>query len=573
MPDIFISYSRRDSEHALLLAERLRAAGANVWMDTAALAAAETWSAEIVNAIEHCTHFIVLLSEASVGSVNVTKEVALASESQKTIVPIELASCELNQAMKYALAGLQKVSLYDEEALARSLGKLGLSAGALTVPTPAPTQAGQVRIAVLPFEDQSPAHDNEWFSDGLTDELISTLNKLDALFVLDRKSSKIYRDAKMTVKHIASELNVHYIVTGAVRKAGDKIRIQATLIEARTGATLWDEKFNGTMEDIFEIQEKTAIDICEGLKLKLTPEEEQLLEEQLTNSHEAFELFMQARVKANVEGDFEEAARLAEEALAIDPQYLPALHLLSIQYSNIYRTTQFKNPHWLELEKQTIKRLMDIDPTSYFCYGPRANHYLNTGQGTLALEMAKKMVELQPKKWVSYAVLGFVASNVKDARTTLYAFEKTLEIDPSDVRHIYSMMTTALELGMPEKMHSIWNHAKPNFLTMIATYPTNSTLRTNFMTCADIAGDFEASLAVLDHYLSLPQLTPEEQYNIAGIFSRHGKIEEAINYLRLAIDGGWENFSEVDPEWFSGIKGTPEYDYVVNHVRTFQGNV
>src|SRR5688572_27489636 len=100
MNNIFISYSRKDSRVAISLAERLRSYGATVWMDTASLAAAETWSAEIVTAIEECSIFIILLSADSASSHNVTKELSLASESKKRILPIELYPCELNQAMK-----------------------------------------------------------------------------------------------------------------------------------------------------------------------------------------------------------------------------------------------------------------------------------------------------------------------------------------------------------------------------------------------------------------------------------------------------------------------------------------
>jgi len=185
MADIFISYSRRDSEQALSLAERLRASGANVWMDTAALAAAETWSAEIVNAIERCSHFFLLLSEDSVTSKNVTKEVALASEKDKIIVPIELSTCTLNSAMQYALAGLQKVSIVDEVALVRAIEKLGIGNADIPSASSRPSELqgnGQdaratLRIAILPFADQSPAHYNEWFSVCLDAELINNVKK------------------------------------------------------------------------------------------------------------------------------------------------------------------------------------------------------------------------------------------------------------------------------------------------------------------------------------------------------------------------------------------------------------
>src|SRR5579883_2298183 len=127
MADIFISYSRHDSEHALQLAERLRASGADVWMDSLALAAAETWSAEIVNAINSARLFFILLSPSSVASHNVNKELSLASEKRKTIVPIVIEKCPLSESMEYALAGVQRVSITNEEALERTFAKLGIT--------------------------------------------------------------------------------------------------------------------------------------------------------------------------------------------------------------------------------------------------------------------------------------------------------------------------------------------------------------------------------------------------------------------------------------------------------------
>lgn len=570
MADIFISYSRKDSETAATLADRLRSSGANVWVDTSALTASETWSAEIVNAIESCTHFIVLLSEAAVASVNVTKEVSLASESKKTIVPIELHLCELNSAMKYALAGLQKVSLHDEISLNRLFTKLGISNGdshvSLDLHASATQGTSTIRIAVLPFEDQSPAHDNEWFSDGLTDELISTLNKLDALFVLDRKSSKIYKDAKLNIKQIAQALGVRYIVTGAVRKAGDKLRIQASLIEAASGATLWDEKFSGTMDDIFEIQEKTALDICEGLKLKLTPEEEQLLEEKLTNSPEAYELYLQARTKANIDGDYLAAIELCEKAIALDPEYLPVYGSMAIFYSNLYRR-DMSQTHLLAKQKEIINKMVEIDPKTHYLYPPRANYYLNLGENELALEMAKKAVETMPKRWGSYTVLGFVQNALSNFEESIAAIKRADEIDPSYKGHVFAYVISYYQLGNIEKAHEEFVRGREFLEHRIENDPNNPKQRVEYMTCAEAAGEKEISMNEADFFLSLPEIPPYLHYEIGGILCRNNKIEEGCKHLKMAIDGGYTKFSELDKDWFSSLKGTPEYDFLIAHVQ------
>jgi len=208
--DIFISYSTIDRHHALTLVERLRAEGHSVWIDQQGIGAASSWSNEIAEALDNCKAFILLMSETSLASMNVMKELALAAEADKDIIPIELESVTIPTAFKYHLAGLQRTSINNMDAILHALEKYS-SADVPSASSGLPETQGSgqdaratMRIAVLPFEDQSPAKDNEWFADGLADELILMLNKLDALFLLDKKSAMVYRDAKLATKQIAS---------------------------------------------------------------------------------------------------------------------------------------------------------------------------------------------------------------------------------------------------------------------------------------------------------------------------------------------------------------------------------
>jgi TolB-like protein len=568
MADIFISYSRNDSEHAKTLAGRLGAMGLSIWMDTASLAAAETWSAEIVDAIKACRALVVLLSAHSVSSANVTKEVALASEKKKTVIPIVIEECELNSAMEYALAGLHQVSLFDEAALERSFEKLGFGAGehaAVPAESINTHDASLLRIAVLPFEDQSPQHDNEWFSDGLTDELISTLNKLDALFVLDRKSSKIYKDAKMTVKQIAHELNVRYIVTGAVRKAGEKIRIQASLVEAASGATLWDEKFGGTMDDIFEIQEKTALDICEGLKLKLTPEEKNRLEEKMTDSPEVYELLLQAARKINVEQDYPAVLELTGQALAIDPHCLAALYIRSISFSNTYRNDN--NPATLEREKAGIKQLMELGPESYYCLAARANYYLNIGESELATEMAERAMHAMPKAARAHSVLGFIYSRAGKPHKAAAAFRKAIELDPTSGNNRVRLLLSLFAAGAPvQELQAEYPAVKVYLNERVAEFPDNIAIRREYLNAAVISRKAEDAVAAAEYLLSHELATPDDEYCSAEAYLLAGDIGRGHELLRLAIDHGQKEFSKWDEAGFISLKGTPEYDFLVSHV-------
>src|SRR5579872_4358255 len=188
MPDIFISYSRQDAEQAQLLTELLTSAGLSVWIDQSGIEVATSWSGEIVDAIEECKAFIVLLSTASTESTNVIKEVALATEKKKKILPLDLEPVPLPRDLQYALAGIQRAPMTNIDAVIRALAKLGLEAtGAPQPPKIVKETDGRKSLMILPFEDLSPTADNAWFADGLATELISALSNVKALRVTDRK--------------------------------------------------------------------------------------------------------------------------------------------------------------------------------------------------------------------------------------------------------------------------------------------------------------------------------------------------------------------------------------------------
>lgn len=576
MSDIFISYSTLDRHHALTLVEQLRVAGHSVWIDQQGIGAATSWSNEIAEALDNCKAFILLMSETSLASKNVMKELALAAEEDKSIIPVELEPVTIPTAFKYHLAGLQRTSINNIDAILRALekyrgsGQLPMVSDQLDAKSGQDARASTIRIAVLPFEDQSPAKDNEWFADGLADELILMLNKIDALFVLDKKSAMVYRDAKLSTRQIARELGVRYVITGGVRKAGDKIRVQATLIDAADGATLWTDKFNGTMDDIFEIQEKTALDICEGLKLILTPEEEMLLEEKLTDSAEVYELYMQARTLGNLSFDWDGAEKLINRIIEIDPKFIPAYYLLSVISSNRYNNSKRQDKAFLERAKESINKIAEIDPKSYFLYSPKANYYLHIGEKELALEMAKKAVESQPKRWSSYAVLAFIHSKLGNTTEAIKAFLQCFEMDPTLLPYYHVMIQECYKIGDQQTIDTIWEKVKREFETRIALYPNDVALKAMYLGCAKHSGKQDIVMSLTNELLTMPELTANAYYEISSVYAIIGENEKALAYLRKAIDLGEKDFTENDKRWFMPLKDTVEYQYILDNQQIVQ---
>ncbi len=574
MADIFISYSTLDRHHALTLVERLRAAGHSVWIDQQGIGAASSWSNEIAEALDNCKAFILLMSETSLASKNVVKELALAAEADKHIIPVELGSVTIPTTFKYHLAGLQRTSINNIDAILHALEKYRGSDQLPVVSDQLDAKSGQdaratIRIAVLPFEDQSPAHDNEWFSDGLTDELISTLGKLDQLFVVDSKSSGMYKGAKLQTKEIASQLGVRYIVHGAVRKAGEKIRINASLIDTSTGATLWDEKFNGTMDDIFEIQEKTAIDITQGLKLKLTKEEIAEIEEKGTNNPEAYELYLRASSNIGLASeDIMHTIDLLTKVIALDPNFVEPYAGIAVAYANYYRG-HGRKPETLQLQREATERAVALAPENIKTFNAVANLYANLGEHEKAIETAKKMVAVAPKSSRAYSVVGFMYMAAGNFFEAVQWYEKALALDPGSLGYHNNIMVCHYSLGDKVSLKMCVLSAQPHYEQYLALHPDDQGIRTNFMISLESIDLHDLSTREAERLLAMPELFGYTFYQVASVFARQGKIERATQCLRSAARKGRMNFEELrtDKEFFGLLQELPNFEELVTELQ------
>ncbi|MEP7235873.1 MAG: TIR domain-containing protein, partial [Ignavibacteriota bacterium] len=292
MADIFISYSSKDREKAEQLTELLASAGLSVWIDNQGIDMATSWSEEIVRAISGCRAFVVMLSPNSITSHNVIKEVSLASEKRKKILPLDLEPVEIPESMQYALAGIQRSPMTNIDAIIRALGKLGLEATKTPELKLIKETDSRKSLMILPFEDLSPTADNGWFTDGVACELVNSLSNVKALKIIDWNTSRMFKERKTKTVELAKEFSVQYFIEGQVRKFGDQIKISVNLLDIETGDHLWQDSLRGTMDDIFDIQEQVASNVLKGLKIHLTKDEKVKIEKKPTENPEAYELFL-----------------------------------------------------------------------------------------------------------------------------------------------------------------------------------------------------------------------------------------------------------------------------------------
>jgi serine/threonine protein kinase len=252
-------------------------------------------------------------------------------------------------------------------------------------------------IAVLPFVNMSADPDNEFFSDGLTEELITDLSRIRALRVISRTSSMQQKNSARGLRAIGRDLGVSHLLTGSVRKAGTALRITAQLIDARTDAQLWAEKYSGTIEDVFDVQERVSRAIVDALDLTLRPEESHRLRDRPIANVRAFELYLQARQELR-EYNVDRALPLIERALSIEGE-VPALRALRAMAA--------------------IARV-------------RAGLHTDTAQLAAAEAEARALIRLEPDSAYGHTLLGYICYETGALGEGVRALRRALELDPAD---------------------------------------------------------------------------------------------------------------------------------------------
>jgi adenylate cyclase len=221
----------------------------------------------------------------------------------------------------------------------------------------------QKSVMVLPFVNMTAEAEQEYFSDGLTEELILNLSRINDIRVISRTTSMQYKGTTKDVKTIGNETGVSYLVEGSVRKFKDDLRITAQFIDANKDTHLWAETYRGSMEDVFDIQEKVSAKIVDALRMQLSHKEKQTLQKRFTEDSQAYQLYLQGRFfwnKRDYEG-LNIAIRYFEEALKKDPNYALAWAGLADSYSLMGEYTNISRREFYPKQMEAISKALEID--------------------------------------------------------------------------------------------------------------------------------------------------------------------------------------------------------------------
>ncbi|HET9137628.1 MAG TPA: TIR domain-containing protein, partial [Candidatus Kapabacteria bacterium] len=498
MADIFISYSSKDREKAEQLMELLASAGLSVWIDKQSLEISSSWSGEIVDAIEACKAFIILLSPHSAVSNNVAKEVSLASHYKKKILPLDLEPVELSRDLAYHLAGLHRAPMTNIDAIIRAIGKLGLEATKAPELKLVKETDGRKSLMILPFEDLSPTGDNGWFADGIANELISALSNIKALRVADQQATKDYKRYTGTLPIYAREMNIRYFIQGDVRKFGDQIKISSSLLDIETGDHLWQDSMKGTMDDIFDIQEKVAEKVVEGLKIHLASDERQKLAERGTANAEAYELYFKADeyFRRQTKEGFLLSAQLCSEAISLDPGYAQAYSSKATALAIVYRTYN-RDPKLLEEGLSLLKEAKRLKPDLWSVNGPLSSILLVQGKVEEAEGTAQDFIRVAPKDSNSHFALAYVYMESGQYAKAITPYEEAIRLRPNSLAALFNIVFVCSEANETKKQKEWAEIALPVLEKHLRLFPDDENNSVSYAVILHYAGRADAAKAAL----------------------------------------------------------------------------
>ncbi|MBI5838442.1 MAG: protein kinase [Candidatus Eisenbacteria bacterium] len=424
---------------------------------------------------------------------------------------------------------------------------------------PAP---GDRSVAVLYFENLSGVKEDEYFRDGVTEDIITELSKIRGLNTYSRPTVLAYRDKQVTPAQIGQQLNAACVLTGSVRRAGNRLRINAQLIDTRTDFPLWSERYDREMQDVFEVQDEIARKIAEALRVTLSPQEQAALAAKPTENLQAYDLFLRGKSYARrmTRQDLEFALQMFENAVALDPGF--ALAYAAIANACAHRHFNYgRDADWMQRAVAAAEKAVAMGPDIPEVQVGQAWVLYASGQHDEAVRIVRKAIAHKPDCEGAYYLLGralFAAGRYQEVADIA---DIALEVSGEDY-NVYVPIENALgALGKEEALRNVSQRLIVALENHLQQVPEDARARIH------LAGEYatmgrgedavrEATLAIV--------LRPNEatvQYNAACVFCTLERKPEALDALRKAWENGFREsaWARRDPE-LAVLHGDPEFE-------------
>ena len=301
----------------------------------------------------------------------------------------------------------------------------------------APALPDKPSIAVLPFKNLSGDPGQEYFSDGITEDLITDLSKISGLFVVARNSTSRYKGKDLDIQLVAQTLGVRYVLEGSVRKAGERVRINAQLIDATTGGHLWAERYDKDLKDIFAVQDEITEKIVAALEVTLSGGEQEQVARRYTDNLEAYDLFLRGQEyyrRGTLEA-YAQARQMFEKAIELDPDFAAAYAELSYMHYMLRASHSGGVSGALEQALELAQKAVELDDSLPLAHTRLGWIYLRLKQHDQAIAEAKRAVALDPNYAEGYAVLGYILNWAVRSEEGIDYIKKAMRLDPHYPAH------------------------------------------------------------------------------------------------------------------------------------------
>jgi serine/threonine protein kinase/Flp pilus assembly protein TadD len=470
-------------------------------------------------------------------------------------------------AARYQSAGEMRADL---ERLKRDL-ESGRTAGVSSRPSQAGASGGAATaqavksVAVLYFENLSGAREDEFFRDGMTEDVITELSKIRRLHVFPRATVLPFRGQTATATEVGQQLKADYVLNGSLRRAGNRLRINAQLVDAKTDFPLWAERYDRELQDVFELQDEIARKIAEALRLALTPQEEKALARKPTENPQAYDFFLRARGYARrmTRLDLEIALDFYEQAIELDPAFALAHAGLAAVCASFFFWHE-QDESWIRKGVEACERALELDPQLAEALAARAMLYDADRKFDQAVRYARRALAIKPDCDGAYNTLGrslFRSDQLEEAAAIA---DRAVEVSGNDYNVHLPYALVFERLGRHEKAHELRKQQTMVLQEQLRQVPEDARAWILLSNNHAMFGDTETAGRELQKATSLRPRDPIIVYNAACTYGVMNKKAEALELLkRLGEVGNFSfDWASRDPD-LTCLHDDPEFQRLV----------
>jgi non-specific serine/threonine protein kinase len=425
--------------------------------------------------------------------------------------------------------------------------------------------ARQKSVAVLYFENQSGAKEDEYFRDGITEDIVTEISKIAQLQIFPRSEMLAFRDKPVTAQQVGQQLGAAYVLEGSIRRAGNRVRITAQLVEASTRHSVWAERYDRQLEDVFAIQEEIARSIAQALRITLTPQEEKTIARKPTENPLAYDFFLRGRGYARRE-NMDYALQMYEQAIQLDPNFA-LVHAGIAHLCGLIFELRDQSPKWIERGLAACDRASALAPDLPEVLVARASIFYGQRKYDEAAKLAQRAIERKPDCDGAWDILGrayFASGHFEEAAALT---ERAIEANGDDYNTYIAYGRSLERLGRKKEADDVKKRFIKALRQQLDLVPED--VRARILLATQLACYKEDADESMRHLQTAVALHPKDSrvlYNAACTYGVLGKKVEALETLKRSFAAGYSN-----PAWAANdtdldcLHDDPEFQKLVAH--------